>query len=218
MIDLHTHTFLSDGVLVHAELARRASVAGYRVLGITDHVDAGNLRFAIESALRACAAIQDQMEMFMVPGVEITHVPPALIAETARKARDFGAQLVIVHGETIVEPVAKGTNRAAVDAEIDVLAHPGVIDRATVVRAAERGVYLEISARAGHSLGNGRLVALARDVGALEFLVVSSDAHVPSDLLTATLRRAVCLGAGLTQDETDQVIENAERLWKKVSR
>lgn len=218
MIDLHTHTFLSDGALVPAELARRASVAGYRVLGITDHVDPGTLRFTIETTLQFCAAIQDQMQLHIVPGVEITHVPCSLIAETARNARSLGAQLVIVHGESIVEPVAEGSNRAALDADIDLLAHPGVIDRGTVARAAERGIYLEISARAGHSLGNGRLVALARDVGAIEFLVVSSDAHEPGDLLTKALRRAVCMGAGLTDTEADRVERNADVLWKKVTR
>lgn len=218
MIDLHTHTFLSDGVLVPAELAQRASAAGYRVLGITDHVDPGTLRATIETTLRSCAAVQGQMPLHIVPGVEITYVPPALIAETVQRARDIGAQLVVVHGESIVESVAEGTNRAAVDADIDLLAHPGVIDRRIVARAAERGIYLEISARAGHSLGNGRLVAVARSVGALEFLVASSDAHGPGDLLTEALRRAVCLGAGLTQDEADQVERNAKSLWKKVQR
>ena len=217
MIDLHTHTFLSDGVLVPAELAQRAAARGYRVLGITDHVDPGTLRSTLEKILRFWTTIQDQMSLHIVPGVEITYVPPALIAETARNARGLGARLIIVHGESIVEPVPEGTNRAAMEADIDLLAHPGVIDRETVARAAERGIYLEISARAGHSLGNGRLVALARDVGALEFLVVSSDAHAPEALLTGALRQAVCLGAGLTQAEIGRVEKNAEDLWKKVA-
>jgi len=37
MIDLHTHTFLSDGELGPAELVRRAENAGYRAIGISDH-------------------------------------------------------------------------------------------------------------------------------------------------------------------------------------
>ncbi len=43
MIDLHTHTFLSDGDLGPAELVWRAEHAGYRAIGITDHADASNL-------------------------------------------------------------------------------------------------------------------------------------------------------------------------------
>ena len=43
MIDLHTHTFASDGVLCPAELARRAEAAGLAAIAITDHADASNL-------------------------------------------------------------------------------------------------------------------------------------------------------------------------------
>jgi predicted metal-dependent phosphoesterase TrpH len=34
MIDLHTHSFLSDGELLPSELVRRAKVKGYRIIGI----------------------------------------------------------------------------------------------------------------------------------------------------------------------------------------
>ena len=152
----------------------------------------------------------------MVTGVEITQVPPARIAETAKQARSRGAKLVVVQGETVVEPVPAGTNRTAVEAEVDLLAHPGLIDRETVARAKERGIFLEISARAGHSLSNGRLVALARESDALCLLVVSSDAHAPGDLLTEARRRAVLLGAGLTAAEADRVEANTEKLLRKV--
>jgi putative hydrolase len=217
MIDLHTHTFLSDGVLIPAELVQRATVAGYSVLGISDHVDAGTIGYTLETLQRSCASLQQASAPYLVAGVEITHVPPALIADVACMARGLGARLVVVHGESPVEPVPEGTNRAAVEADIDLLAHPGLIERETVVRATERRIYLEISARAGHSLGNGHVVALAREVGALEFLVVSSDTHAPEDLLTQAFRRIICRGAGLTRQETDRVEKNAQDLWRKVS-
>ncbi|WP_429885909.1 PHP domain-containing protein, partial [Geoalkalibacter halelectricus] len=47
MIDLHTHTLFSDGELIPAELIRRAAVAGYTALAITDHVDLSNLDFIL---------------------------------------------------------------------------------------------------------------------------------------------------------------------------
>ena len=50
MYDFHTHTFLSDGVLTPVELIRRAHVAGYRVIAITDHVGPGNLEPCAEGA------------------------------------------------------------------------------------------------------------------------------------------------------------------------
>ena len=37
LIDFHTHTFHSDGVLSPMELVRRAKIEGYRAIGITDH-------------------------------------------------------------------------------------------------------------------------------------------------------------------------------------
>jgi hypothetical protein len=90
-------------------------------------------------------------------GVELTHVPPELINDLTLQARDLGADIVVVHGETIVEPVPPGTNRAAIEAGVDLLAHPGLITAGEVALAAENGVHLEISARKGHSLGNGRM-------------------------------------------------------------
>ena len=43
MIDLHTHTFFSDGGLLPSELARRARIAGYQALAFTDHADVSNI-------------------------------------------------------------------------------------------------------------------------------------------------------------------------------
>ncbi len=45
MIDLHTHSILSDGDLLPLELARRAKVKGYTLLGISDHVDVTNIEY-----------------------------------------------------------------------------------------------------------------------------------------------------------------------------
>jgi len=63
MIDLHTHSFFSDGVLLPAELVRRAEHIGYSVIGITDHVDQSNLDFVVpriaelaESLSRLCTS------------------------------------------------------------------------------------------------------------------------------------------------------------------
>ncbi|HEY3347739.1 MAG TPA: PHP domain-containing protein, partial [Nitrospirota bacterium] len=47
MIDLHTHTLFSDGVLIPAELVRRAEVKGYEAIGLTDHADSSNIDFIV---------------------------------------------------------------------------------------------------------------------------------------------------------------------------
>ncbi|MHB8836434.1 MAG: histidinol phosphate phosphatase domain-containing protein, partial [Candidatus Methylomirabilia bacterium] len=110
MIDLHTHTLFSDGELVPAELARRADKLGYRWLAITDHVDGSTLEHAIRGAVAAAAELARYWKIRVLPGAELTHNPPELLPELIREARRMGARVVVVHGETIDEPVPEGTN------------------------------------------------------------------------------------------------------------
>ena len=213
MIDLHTHTIFSDGVLIPAELVRRAEVIGYKALCMTDHADEATMYHILENVLRFVKKHGHFFDVTVLAGVELTHVPPALIGEMTVAARKAGAQLVVVHGETPVEPVAPGTNLAAIEAGVDVLAHPGLITKEEVKLAAEKGVALEITTRRGHSLTNGHVAAMARKYGAR--LVINNDAHAPGDLVGKELREKVGLGAGLTKDEYRQAEANA---WEIVQR
>jgi len=213
MIDLHTHSTFSDGELIPAELARRARVAGYRAIAITDHVDASNMDLVVPRVAAMAREYSIYMDMIILPGVELTHVPPGLMAQEAQRARELGAQVVVAHGETLVEPVEQGTNLAAIEAGVDVLAHPGLITEQEVLLAAERGVLLEITTRGGHAYANGHVVALARKCGAK--MVVNNDAHAPRDLVGAELRRRIALGSGMTDDEYRRTEEHA---WALVSR
>ncbi|MDR1656830.1 MAG: histidinol phosphate phosphatase domain-containing protein [Deltaproteobacteria bacterium] len=210
VIDFHTHTIQSDGELAPAELARRAAVKGYRVLGISDHVDQSNLQTALEAALTASRELSGIIGLTILAGVELTHVPPVQIAAMVVKARALGADFVIVHGESPVEPVAPGTNLAAVEAGADILAHPGLITEMEVKAAARKGMFLEISARGGHCLANGLVASLALTYGAR--LLINSDAHAPSDILTPELQMAVALGAGLDY-QTYTSIMNSAAIW-----
>ncbi|GAF74279.1 unnamed protein product, partial [marine sediment metagenome] len=54
MIDLHTHSLLSDGQLCPAELVQRAKKQGYRALAITDHVDSSNLDLIVSQIVKFC--------------------------------------------------------------------------------------------------------------------------------------------------------------------
>jgi histidinol phosphatase-like PHP family hydrolase len=134
-------------------------------------------------------------------------VPPKRIPELILQARALGAAFVVVHGETLAEPVEPGTNRAAIEGGCDILAHPGLLTPEEAELAAQKGVLLEISARKGHSLANGHVAALARRTGA--GLLVNSDAHAPSDLMTPEFQRSVALGAGLAEEEFLAALENA---------
>jgi putative hydrolase len=213
MIDLHTHSVLSDGELLSAELARRAYVAGYKALAITDHVDSGNLALVLAQLIKVSRDLNKYMKIKVLPGVEITHVPPQQIPELAGLARKLGAKIIVVHGESPVEPVIPGTNSAGLESDIDILAHPGLITKEEVKLAKRRGIYLELSARRGHSLTNGYVAKLARQTGAK--LVINSDAHSSSELFTTEILRKVGLGASLSEKEFKGVLENSLSLVRK---
>jgi len=216
MIDLHTHSVLSDGALLPAELARRAYVAGYKALAITDHVDSGNLAIVLFQLIKVSKDLNRYMRIKVLPGVEITHVPPPQIAELVDLARKLGAKIVLVHGESPVEPVISGTNLAALKSDIDILAHPGLITEREVKLAKRRGIYLELSARKGHSLANGYVAKFAKKFGAK--LVINTDAHSPSELFTPEILRKVGLGAGLSEKEFRGVLENSSKLSRKSNK
>ncbi|MHB8708621.1 MAG: histidinol phosphate phosphatase domain-containing protein [Desulfuromonadales bacterium] len=214
MIDLHTHSLFSDGELIPAELTRRAAHAGYRAIAITDHADRSMFDLVIPRVLRVAGDLGNAWGLTVLAGIELTHIPPAEIAAAAAEARSFGAQVIVCHGETLVEPVAPGTNRAALEADIDILSHPGLITVEEAQLAAKRGICLELSARKGHSLSNGHVARTALAVGAK--LVINSDAHAPGDLVPLELARKVALGAGLSEEQFQDCRRNSEELVAKA--
>jgi putative hydrolase len=205
VFDFHTHTFYSDGVLSPMEQARRAHVNGYGLIGMTDHMGIGGVDRLIEALRLDREVIETAWDLQVVVGVELTHVPANAIAKAAEHARAVGAEIVVVHGETPVEPVPAGTNRASVECGlVDVLAHPGFITLEEASMAADNGVFLEISARRGHSLTNGYVARMAQETGA--HLIVNSDAHEPSDLLSSAFQSRVARGAGIPEELLDTVL------------
>ena len=214
MIDLHTHTLLSDGDLLPSELARRAVDLGYRAIAMTDHADRSNLAFVAERLRAVAEQLNSVLGIQIVAGVELTHVPPLLIGEMIQEARQAGAQFVAVHGETLVEPVAAGTNYAAIKGGADLLTHPGLISDDDARLAAERGVLLEITTRHGHAYSNGHVARVARSVGAR--LVINTDTHRPENMLRREQAVRFARGAGLSLDEVDQCYENAQALLQRL--
>lgn len=212
--DFHTHTCLSDGTLSPLELIRRAAETGYRGIAVTDHVGPGSLERVIREIVEDCAMARRDWDIVAIPGVELTHVPAHAIGGVAKQAKELGAQIVVVHGETIAEPVEKGTNLAAVKSpDVDILAHPGLLAPDEAKLAAANGVYVEISARKGHCLTNGHVAQLALATGIK--LILNSDAHDSPDLLTPAFATAVLRGSGLGEKEAQRTISvNSESLVK----
>jgi len=118
--------------------------------------------------------------------------------------------LIVVHGETLVEPVPEGTNLSAVRAGIDILAHPGLITAEAAVLAARSGVCLEITARGGHCLSNGHVARMAQQHGVN--MVLNTDAHTPDNLVSLSHAQRIALGAGLSVQDFSAMIENSRAL------
>ena len=203
MIDLHTHTTFSDGELIPSELVRRAEVKGYTAIGLTDHVDFTNIEYVLSSIFKA-KYLEDVLNMKILAGVELTHVPPEKLDEIVTLARRLGAELVVVHGETPVEPVRPGTNLAAIKAGVDILAHPGFLTIQEADLARDNNVCLEITSRLGHNITNGHLVRIAEEAGAK--MVVDTDTHSPEDLIDTDRAIQIAVGAGLTPEEAKRIV------------
>ena len=214
MIDLHAHTLFSDGELVPAELVRRARAKGYEGLAITDHADSSNLDWIIPRIVRFCETLPREDTFRVVPGIELTNVEPGAIPSLVRESRKLGAKLVLVHGETIVETVLPGTNRAALEADVDMLAHPGLITEELVSMAKEKGILLEISARRGHSFTNGHVAQVANKIGAS--LIFNTDGHSPGDLIEADQAQRIATGAGLSHTDWENMQKNSRTVLMKI--
>jgi len=215
--DFHMHTSMSDGELLPMELIRRSAAMDHRAIAITDHASFSNLEWIVRDVAADCKKA-DAWGMEAIPGVELTHVPVRYIDEAVRKARKAGAEIIIVHGETPVEPVEKGTNHKVVsNPDVDILAHPGMMTIEDAELAAKNDIILEITCRKGHSLANGHVANMARDSGAT--VVVNTDAHSPSDLSTMQFATTVARGAGMSPEEVRAaMVSNPEKLLKRLRR
>ncbi len=214
MFDFHVHSIFSDGVLIPSEICRRYVSKGFKAIAITDHCDVSNLEDVILPMKKFVSSLPGDYPLRVFCGVELTHLPVSLISPMVREARGLGADIVVVHGETITEPVEQGTNRAAIEAEADILAHPGFIAREDAMLAAEKGVLLEVTTRKGHSYANGWVAKIAGEVGA--GLIVNNDAHTPADILDYTQMIAIAKASGLDGIE-GIVSKNAQDLFERIS-
>lgn len=203
--DFHTHTLLSDGELHPLEHIRTAHVAGHAAVALTDHVGLTDAERVVLPLVRECAAAESEWKVRALPGVEITHVPPRRIAAVAKACRKLGARIVVVHGETVSEPVLRGTNAAAVAcADVDVLAHPGLLSEKDARTAKLNGIFLELSGKRTHAVANGHVARVAERAGAA--LVLNGDVHGPDQFVSDAWAQTLVQGAGVPKPAWETVL------------
>ena len=193
MIDFHI--VLSPGAeggLTVASALHYAALAGIRFAGLVIPSDGSNFsciktlaeqvrRYSLYANVEACL------------GVELRHLPPALIPAAIQEARNAGCSLVMVYGETLCDQVETGTNFAAIEGRADVLVHPGLIDAEAAALAAEKHVALEFTSCPRHALTNAHVASMALRFGCA--LVRGSAATCASELTTRTVWPLIIRGA-----------------------
>mgnify|MGYP001559111217 CR=1 FL=1 len=209
MYDLHTHSLLSDGALLPSEIAVRYAALGYKAIAITDHADYSNIDVVISAILEFIKHWPKNPPINVVSGIELTHLPLEQFKPLAKYARSRGIKIIIGHGETLAEPVIPGTNRAVLDADIDILAHPGLITDEEVKLAKEKGIFLEVTSRRGHCVTNNNVVEKALKTGAR--LIINNDSHLPEDIISPAQLITVAEAAGLGQNEINNIYQDIEK-------
>jgi len=219
-IDFHIHSIFSDGTLLPAAIAREAEVKGHMAIAISDHVDASNLEEVLAALTKFVKKQGKTFSVQVLPGVELSYLRPDLIKDYAKQARKLGAKIIIVHGQSPVEPVIPGTNIESVKLKglVDILAHPGnTLTEEEARLAKENGIYLELSTRRGHKEGNRHVAQMAMKTGAK--LLVDTDSHNEADMITQEQAYQVALDAGLTEEEAIKVVrDNPRELLARIKK
>jgi histidinol phosphatase-like PHP family hydrolase len=216
LIDLHTHTFFSDGVLSPSELVYRYKNRGCEAIALTDHIDYSNMDFIINSISQAAPKLSQFYGLDVIVGAELTYVPPADIDNMVKQVRAAGAKIVVVHGETAAEEVPPGTNMAAVNAKCDILAHPGHLTDDVAGIAKENGVCIELTTRAGHNQTNKEVFAVAHRNNC--DIVLNTDTHMPENMLDESKIDYVMNQCGIDSSYYEIFRENSLKLVEKIKR
>ena len=214
--DFDTHSFFSDGESSPIEMIRFAVAYGYSCIAITDHASYSNIDFLIQAVRKDCEFAEKYWDIRAIPGVELTNVPAGGIKDLAREAKELGARLIAVHGETLIEEVEEGTNLEAVKSGyVDMLAHPGLLSIEEAKLAVKNDVYIEITSRKGHCLTNGIVAKIGKQAG-VDFLI-NSDAHSHGDLFRDRFQEEIAEGSGFDSGEAKDIVQTGyKKFLKKI--
>ena len=205
MLDFHVH--VGDSYLLPAEAIRLARLAGYKAVGLAVRADGATLALLLPWLLQLSRhySLYSGVEAFA--GVELTHIPPALMPEAVAEARSMGAAFVLAHGESVDGTTEVGTNHAAIAAGVDILAHPGIITAEDAAMAGESGVLLEITPAPLHGLANAHVAAMAVEYGC--GLVFGGNIKSPRHFLSRETYLAVLRGARI-EGEAKAIFEASQ--------
>ncbi|MEA2586718.1 MAG: 3,5-nucleoside bisphosphate phosphatase, partial [Thermomicrobiales bacterium] len=159
LVDLHTHSNVSDGLLTPTELIREARERGVRALALTDHETVAGLAEA-ESAARLS-------RIEFVPGVELNtdvdrHEVHILGYYVNRDDDEFVTGLAILEQQRVerIERMVGQLQEVGTPLDLDrvrELAGPGTIGRPHVARAMiERGYVTSVGEAFDRYLASGR--------------------------------------------------------------
>lgn len=186
---------------------------GYKVISITDHVDYSNIDSTIKAILEFTKYWPKDAKIKVLSGIELTHLPPEQFKPLAKYAREKGIKIIVAHGQTLAEPVLKGTNRAALEADIDILAHPGIISDEDIKLARKKDIFLELTSRRGHCDTNPHVAECALKLGAK--LILDNDSHSPEDIIEPEKLADVGKKAGLDSKEISRIYQDVRDFLKK---
>ena len=213
MYDLHIHSLLSDGVLLPSEIAVRYMALGFKTIAITDHCDYSNIKPNIAAILEFTSHWPKNLKINVLPGIELTHLPLEQFYPLAKYSRSQGIKIIVAHGQTLTEPVIKGTNLATLAADIDILAHPGLITDEEVRLAKKNNIFLEVTCRQGHKVTNAHVVEKAIELGAK--LILNTDAHAPEDIIAPAEIIEIAKNSGLNSSQIDKIYQDVGKFLQR---
>lgn len=204
---------MSDGNLSISELVFSEKSLGYEAIAITDHASFSNYKNIIDAVNKEKKMLEKEYNIEVYSGVELTYVPPNRIKELAFLAKGCGADIVVVHGETDSENVPRGTNRAAIEAGVDILAHPGYLTEEDIKISIDNDVCLEITTRPSHRETNGIIFEKVKKIGGK--LVCNNDVHAYENILSYDDILKILSRFKITEDDYKLMTKNSRDLLNK---
>lgn len=215
IIDLHMHSTISDGTLHLEELVEVAMDRGYSAMAFTDHVFFDNYKRIADKIINWVDKNQEHYkDIVLIPGVEITFATPKEIGIITKDVRAMGSKCVVVHGEASFERTPKGTNDAAIEHGVNVLAHPSYITKEQVVASLKTGTAFELSARDCYNYANKQIAETVLQNGGK--MVINSDSHQIGAMLSKHKVLETAKIANLTEEQLSNLKNDTVDIVHKI--